>query len=271
MGDARVQTVYHHRRALKKGKGRRTLKSPTKAILALDAKAITRDNVMMMNIGLSLLGMVIITTIGLFKADTNWAEWFPFLVILSLVTGPAGYGFLFGLLMVDERDMGTRSVLAVTPVSVSRMIAIRMTLSTLLMVVWPLITVYVMNASWRVLDLPFTQWLGLVTMLSLIAPITALCVAVYATNKVEALALFKGVNFILITPLALYFLPAGTEIYRKFFLFAPSGPAVLAFEAFRHDQDSAAWIYLAGGALYCAALLAACVWYLSRTLYKNDA
>lgn len=243
--------------------------SPNSAILALDAKAITRDNVMMMNIGLSFVGMLTITGIGMFKADTSWAEWFPFLVILSLVTGPAGYGFLFGMLMVDERDTGTRAVLAVTPIPPTRMLLIRMLLLTLLMIIWPLTTVYVMNSTWQALDLSLVQWLALVSILSLTASITALGVAVYATNKVEALALFKGINFIFITPLALYFLPASDELYRKLFLLAPTGPAVFAYESFQTKNNLQAWAYLAGGAVYCAAILALCIWIFSRSLYKQ--
>ena len=237
------------------------------SILKLDARGVMRDNVMTVNILLSALVMVIITIVGLFKADTDWADWFPFMMIMSLMTGPAAYGFLFGLLMVDERDMGVRSVLAVTPVPQTRMLLMRTLTVACLMIVWPLFTYYVMNSTWQGLDFRFVDVLALVLMLSLAAPLTAMAVASYAQNKVEAIALFKGINFIILLPLALYFLPEDSA-YREVFLILPSGWAVFAFEALKDHDTGAAYGWIVGGTTYHGILLFIAARTFIKDLYK---
>jgi hypothetical protein len=244
--------------------------SATAAILANDARGVTRDNVMLLNIGLSFAGMVAITIIGAAKADTGWADWFPFLVIMALLTNPPGYGFLFGLLMVDERDTGVRSALAVTPLPASRMLLARCAASLILMIAWPLTTVYVMNATWKALHMPFPELLGLVSMLAIGAPLTAVTLAAFASNKVEALAIFKGVNLVALAPLALYFIPSDAP-FRPLFLIAPPAWAVFAFDAFRTGQSASGWLYLAGGAAFLGGLLALCLRAYLAGLYKTEA
>jgi fluoroquinolone transport system permease protein len=241
--------------------------SATLEILKLDARGVTRDNVIYMNVGLSFVGMLVITAIGYYKGDTEWARWFPFLVIMALLTNPPGYGFLFGLLMVDERDSGVRGALAVTPVPQGRMLVIRTLTSIAMLLVWPMITIYVMNSTWKAIDLSFLQWFMLAGVLSLMGPVTALSVASYATNKVEALALFKGINMAMLAPLALYFLPEGAA-YRELFLILPATWSIFAFDALRAGTESA-YFWLAGGALYHLGLLAVSMWWYLRTLYKD--
>ena len=243
--------------------------SATTEILKLDARGVARDNVMYMNVGLSFVGMVVITIIGYFKGDTDWARWFPFLVIMALITNAPGYGFLFGLLMVDERDTGVRGALAVTPVPQAQMLIVRTISSIVLLLTWPLITVYVMNATWQAVHLQFHEWFALAAVLALIGPVTALSVASYASNKVEALALFKGINMLCLAPLALYFIPADAA-YRAIFLALPTAWAVFGFDALRAG-DPAAWIWLAGGAVFNLALLGASIWWYLRTIYKDAA
>lgn len=239
------------------------------SILKLDLRGVARDNVMVLNIGLSVAVMIVITIVGVFKSGTSWAEWFPFLLILSVLTGPPAYGFLFGLLMVDERDMGVRAALAVTPVPAIQMLVVRTLTSIILMIVWPLITIYVMNATWQAIDLPFGSWLALVCMLSLVAPLTALAVATYATNKVEAMALFKGINMVAIIPLALYFLPA-EAFYRYLFLVLPPAWGVFAFDSLLVGDQAGALAWLAGGAVYLLALLLITVRAYVRSTYKTN-
>jgi fluoroquinolone transport system permease protein len=148
------------------------------------------------------------------------------------------------------------------------MLVIRSSISFALMIAWPLATLYVMNSTWRALDVPLQQILALIAMLALLAPVTALAVAAFAANKVEALAIFKGVNFAGLAPLALYFLPADAS-YRAAFLLTPTGWGVFAFEAFRAGDAARGYLHVIGGAVYLLILLALCVRSYLASVYKT--
>jgi len=240
----------------------------TASILALDARGVMRDNVMLYNVGLSVVGMSVITLLGYFHhSDQAWLAWFPFLIVMAIITNPSGYGFLFGLLMVDEQDSGVRSALAVSPVRPTTMLVVRMITSTLILVIWPMITIVIMNATWRALPVSYLQAAAVVTMLAPVAPLTALSVASYASNKVEALAIFKGISFVMIAPLALKFIAADAA-FRPFFLLSPTGWGYFAFDTVSNGNALAGYLYVAGGLLYNVFLLALTVGYYLRKTYK---
>lgn len=241
--------------------------SATLALLKLDLRGIVRDNVLMMNVFLSFAVMLTITILGLFKADSDWAEWFPFMVVMSLLSGPPAYGFLFGVLMVDERDTGVRSVLAVSPLRPARMLFIRTAMVMGYMVFWPLVSVLIMNTTWNALPVSVADLLAVIAMLSIGAPLTAIAVATFAQNMVEAMALFKGINFTVIAPLALYFLPE-TGL-RFLFLILPSAWGVFAFDAFAAGDRQQGYLWLAGGSAILLTLLALTMRHYIATQYRE--
>jgi ABC-type multidrug transport system permease subunit len=238
------------------------------SILRLDLKGIRRDQVLALNASLSVVTMLVVTVMGLLRAgDPAWARWFPALLALSLLTGPPSWGFLFGLLMVDEKDTGVRQALAVSPVSPGRMLLVRGVTSVVLMVIWPLVSVTVMNAAWRGLAIPWWSWLPLVTVLALGAPLTALAVAAFAGNKVEAMALYKGISFMALAPLALFLVPSGAW-WRWLFLALPSTWGLRAFEALRGGASVAGW--LAGALAFHGLLLLVALRAYTRSVYKTS-
>ena len=204
----------------------------TTSILLLDARGVMRDNVMLYNVGISFVGTCIIAGLGLFHAtDQAWLAWYPFLVIMAIITNPSGYGFLFGLLMVDEKDM---------------------------------------DATWKAIPVSYMQLLAIVVMLAPVAPLTALSVASYAANKVEALAVFKGISFVVIAPLALKFI-AEDAAFRPLFLLSPTAWGYFSFDAFVAGSVTQGYLYVMGGLIYCCALLAFTVRFYLRQAYKIDA
>jgi|JI10StandDraft_1071094.scaffolds.fasta_scaffold736042_2 fluoroquinolone transport system permease protein len=240
--------------------------SAVTSILRVDWKGITRDQVLALNASASVAMAVVICVLGLLRGgDPAWARWLPPLLALSLLTGPLSWGFQFGLLMVDEKDSGVRGALAVTPVPPARMLLVRSLFSTGLMVVWPLVSLSAMSAAWRGVPLSLLQWAPLVTVLSLGAPLTALTVATAANNKVEAMALFKGLNFMALAPLALYLIPPEAR-WRWVFLALPSTWGLEAFEALRAGRPAVGW--LAGAGAFHLALLGIALRAYTRALYK---
>jgi ABC-type multidrug transport system permease subunit len=238
------------------------------SIVKLDVRGILRDQVALATVLLSLVGTLIIAGVGAWPGrPEGWARWFPLVVAVSLVGGPAGFGFLFGLLMVDEGDTGVRRALAVTPVRPEVFLLVRTVVATAWMAVWPLASVYLMNWTWRALDLTFLHWLAVVMPLALFTPAFTLVIPSLADDKVGALAVFKALSFLSLVPLALFFVPAGAW-YRRLLLISPTGWIVEAYRAFLDAVPSAGRLWALGGALYAAVLLAAVVILFTRKVYR---
>ena len=237
------------------------------SIVRLDVRGIRRDHVALATITLSVLGTFAITVLGAFQDRLpGWAAWFPFMVAISLLGGPGGFGFLFGLLMVDEGDTGVRQALAVSPVQPTLFMLTRTTIATAWMTVWPLASIYLMNWTWRGIDLPLSQWVAIVLPLALLTPALSLVIPALAQDKVGALAVFKGVSFITLIPLALYFVP-GDAWYRLVFLVSPTAWVIEAYQAFL-GQIVASGYRWARGAAYAMVLLGLVVHLFRRNVYR---
>ncbi len=202
------------------------------AIIRLDIRGVLRDNVMYLNLFISSLTVVIITVLGLYQEHLpGWREWFPFMIALSLISGPGGFGFLFGLLMVDENDTSVRDMLSVTPVRPTTLILTRTVVAGTWLCIWPVITISIMNWAWQAIDIPLLNWAALILSLAILAPVLALAVPTMASDKLEAIAVFKGLTFISLIPLAMYFIEPDVW-YRYIFLLSPTGWAINSFDSF---------------------------------------
>lgn len=243
--------------------------SAVSAIIGLDLRGIRRDHVAVATVMLSVLGTVAITAVGaLPQRPASWAAWFPLIVAASLVGGPSGFGFLFGLLMVDEGDTGVRDALAVMPVPPREFLLVRTAVVTAWMAVWPLASVYVMNWTWRAIDLSLVEWLAVVVPLALFTPAFALLIPALATDKVRALAVFKGLSFVTLMPLALFVIPAGA-LYRPLFLVSPTGWILEAYRTFLAGFPGSGFRWAGGATVYAAVLLANALYLMRRRVYRQ--
>jgi hypothetical protein len=168
--------------------------------------------------------------------------------------------------MVDENDTGVRNALAVTPVRPTTLILTRTVVAAAWLCVWPALTMTIMNAAWQAIDLPLLQWAALILSLALLTPALALAIPVLASDKVEALAVFKGLTFVTLAPLAMYFVTADAW-YRYLFLLSPTAWAVQALETFL-DGSTAGYLWAGGGGAYALLLLAGAIHFFRRSVYK---
>jgi len=237
------------------------------AIIRLDLSSIRRDRVALMVVALSIAGTFVITLLGAVQDRlAGWTAWFPLIVAASLVGAPSGFAFLFGMLMVDEGDTGVRHALSVTPVSPTVFMLTRTALVTAWMCVWPLASVYVMNTTWRVIDLPLAHGLAVVLPLAPLTAALALAIPALAGDKVQALAVLKGASFIMLAPLALFVVPEHAW-YQSLFLAAPTGWVVRAFRTFVDGNPGYGWAL--GGTVYATALLGVAAHVFRRNVYRS--
>jgi hypothetical protein len=244
--------------------------SPLLSILRLDARGILRDHVALATLVLSLVGTLGIMALGLYQERLpGWSEWVPFVIAVSLVGGPGGFGFLFGVLMVEEGESGVRQALAVAPVPPARFMMIRTVIATGWMCVWPLASVVLMNSTWRAVDLSLLQWITVVGPLALLTSACALLIPAVARDRVGALAVFKGLSFLCLIPLGLFFVRSGAP-YRAAFLLSPTGWVVEAYGGLLRSDGAAAFWGL-GAVAYALTLLLVAIFVFRRNVYRLHA
>ena len=107
-----------------------------------------------------------------------------------LMTAPGIVGMVIGFLLLDERDARTLAALRVTPLSMRRYLAYRVTLPLLVGTLSTLIGYPLIGIS----PLPLSALVPIAMVAGLAAPLLALVLAIAAPNKVAGFAVVKVLN-----------------------------------------------------------------------------
>ncbi|XEC94682.1 hypothetical protein AB6A23_25915 [Paenibacillus tarimensis] len=137
-----------------------------------------------------------IAGIQLHEADTLLLSFFILLIPLLI-------GMVSGFMMLDERDERLIQFFGVTPLGKYGYLRYRLLLPVLVCIVFCLM-------FFGFSGLTVTNWWALPIPLLLLvveAPMLALFLLAFASNKIEGLALSKGAGIVVFAPLAAYFIP----------------------------------------------------------------
>lgn len=177
------------------------------------------------------------------------ALYYPLLLSLFFVfQAPALFGMVIGFLVLDERDDKTLLALQVTPLPITTYAAYRLGIALVLSVVYLFLLLPLSGL------MPLRLLPGLIPVAfcaALFAPLVALFLASFAGNKVEGLALLKGMGFLALIPLAAYFIPSGWQLLAGLI---PTYWPVKAYWLL-HEGGSY-WPYVLAGAAYQLTLIA---------------
>jgi fluoroquinolone transport system permease protein len=121
----------------------------------------------------------------------------------SLLLMPQLLGYVIGFMLLDERDDGTLTVLQVTPLSLERYLLYKLSLPFVVSIG----AAYVFVAVVGLIDPPYGPLLPIALLAALEAPLFALMLASLAGNKVQGLAVMKGLGFFGLAAIAAYFTP----------------------------------------------------------------
>ena len=166
------------------------------ALTTTDIRSISRDSLLKFLLiypwvlGVFLRFIIPFITEGF--ADTF--DLSPYHLLIATFFGvsivPALAGFVVGFLLLDERDDATLTALQVTPLSMNRYLGYRLALPLLLSVA----SAYVVFALMGLVAPSPLGLLPIVLLAALEGPIFALLLASWANNKVQGLALMKGMG-----------------------------------------------------------------------------
>ncbi|MDY6917523.1 MAG: hypothetical protein SVP26_06200, partial [Chloroflexota bacterium] len=217
-----------------------------------DAKSIVRDPTLLFVTFLPiLLGLVLRFFIpwlaDLLQPSFDLTRYYVHIMGVLAVYPPAAFGWVTGFALLDERDENILTAVAVTPLSKAGYITYRLTMPLFVGGILCYITLFVAG----LVPLSPIKVLPVAMISSLGAPLAALFMVAFAGNKVEGLALSKGISLMYIGPLAVIFIQSDWQYLAGVI------PTFWVSRAFVSSYGSMLeyWLALAGGLLVSAVFL----------------
>ena len=186
-----------------------------RALGPIDLRSVARDSMLRWLIGMPIV-LAFVFRWGIPALDGWLGEqyafdltpYYPLLTSFLVLMIPTLMGSVVGFLLLDQRDDRTLTALQVTPLTVQGYLAYRIAVPMA-------VSVPVMMASVAVADLVD---MGVVAAFAAAvqaaptAPLYALFVAAFATNKVQGFALLKGVGVLTWPPVIAWFISSPWQV-----------------------------------------------------------
>ncbi|MCK9580901.1 MAG: hypothetical protein M0Q92_10705 [Methanoregula sp.] len=112
------------------------------------------------------------------------------------------FGFVYAFLMIDERDENILNALRVVPVSAPVFLASRLLFASVFTFLNSILSFVILG----LVKIPFPAIFLISLTFALLAPIIALVIVTFSGNKVDAIAMFKGVDLFVQLPLVSLFI-----------------------------------------------------------------
>ncbi len=183
---------------------------------------------------------------GLLQLDLA-SFYLPLFSYLLIMLAPMIAGMLVGFLLLDQKDDLTLTALQVTPLTITGYLLYRLGSPMLISVVMTFI-------AFPLAGFPWLGWLPLLAVALLaapLAPVFALLLGTFASNKVQGFALAKASGAVLLPPMAAWFMPMPWQL--AFGLVPTYWPAKLYWVY--AGTEAYAGLYLLAGLLMQALLL----------------
>ncbi|MBK8900459.1 MAG: hypothetical protein IPM53_04690 [Anaerolineaceae bacterium] len=179
-----------------------------KALGPIDVRNVGRDEMLRWMVYLPLLlGLLMRFGWPILVHQLQTAYQFDLLPYTGLLMSyltigiPAVFGMVIGFLLLDERDEGSLIGLQVTPLPLNGYLAYRLGMPIALTILLVLVSLPLAGIT------TFSLWqlLLLAVVSAPMAPLLAVFLAAFASNKVQGFALAKGAGVLFVAPLAAFF------------------------------------------------------------------
>ena len=171
------------------------------------------------------------------QAGFDLSPYYPLIAIVFSMLLPLLFGLMVGFLLLDEQDEHLLQVIAVTPVTRQGYLTVKFAA--------PMVSIFLFAFLYMELsglvETDLVRFLPLAGLIALQAPMVGMFLVTFAENKVEGLALGKGISVYLLAPFIGYFLDSPLTYL------AGISPAFWVSEAFLANTPSGYLFHLGAG------------------------
>ncbi|MFZ7102879.1 MAG: hypothetical protein ACOWWO_09490 [Peptococcaceae bacterium] len=212
------------------------------ALISSDLKNIVREPLMVFIMAGPLLYTLVIRFSAPLVAEKlagmfDLTDYYPLITGFFILLTPLLLGMVTGFMLLDERDEQVLTALIVTPLGKRGYLAYRMAGPVMISFIYTLILVPLLNLS----PIPFLQLVVLAALTAGESPLIALFLVNWAGNKVEGLALSKGLGIFLLAPVLAYFMKSNLRYL------AGLVPFFWPVEAVSHVAERSFGLYILAG------------------------
>ncbi len=178
-------------------------RSPWTGLMVADLRNWSRDPML----GIAAIGPLVLAIVIRFGTPfvTELAEpvlalkpFYPVITGSMVVFGPSIYGFIIGMFVLEDRELGVLTAYRTSPLSVRGYLLYRGTTAYALSVVATLPALAIIG----LVEVPLAVLVGSVMIGALGGPMIAFVFASLASNSIEGIALSKLVNLVVLGPVA---------------------------------------------------------------------
>ena len=236
-----------------------------KKILALslnDFRNIMRDRTLnFLFLAIPVINLLLATYLLPWLA-ANFEEVVPYtsIMLLFLVIQSANiYGFITGFILLEEKDEAVLPVLKVMPLAAHSFIAYRMIFPFLFAFSFVLATIKVPG----IVEISWGAAILLALILASFAPMIVLILSSYARNKVEGLALYKGLNLVIQLPIAAFFIDSNWRFALSLL------PPFWSYQSFVQTAESAqlSWNWFLPALAFNLLMLGFFLWQFRKRVF----
>ena len=225
-----------------------------RALGPIDVKNVSRDPLLRWMIFFPLLiaalmrwGVPFISIRVMEDFGFDLVTYYPLVMGFVILMMPYIAGVVIGFLLLDQRDDHTLTALQVTPLTLNSYLVYRVAMPILLSVVTTLFVFLIAD----LVEIDLVPLLIAELGAAPVAPLFALFLAAFASNKVEGFALMKASGVFLLPPLIAYFVGSGWQLA---FGIAPLYWPLKLFWTLQAGEANS-WLYLFIGLVYQFLLL----------------
>ena len=224
------------------------------AVVRADARRLTRDPFLLFMLGYPWLMALALRHFmpwlnERFADRLALSDYYPLAACLVALLAPNAMGIVLGFQLLEEKDEGSLVAVAVTPMSLDRYFLYRAALHALVSV--PLVVA--LHELLGLVAIPPGQLALVAVALTPIAPLSALIIAAFAGNQVEGFAVMKGSGFLLMGPLASFFIAHPWDLLVGIL---PTYWPIKAYFAAAEGAEAWVWVAAVVSLLYCSGCVA---------------
>lgn len=131
------------------------------------------------------------------------SSYYPVIVALVILTPPLYYGMVLAFQVLEEKGERVLLAVAVTPISLPIFLTARIAVYTVISMPLIIVVHYLIG----VIPIATGKLIWVAIAASLNTPLMVMLLAAFANNQLEALVIGKGLGFIILFPLVMFFVP----------------------------------------------------------------